>query len=149
MAMCVKSFSKYYYFPYVAEYQYRPVEYRKGSFGVAYRENFANILGTGEVLYGRFGWHNEGFYKSRTYCFISLLYIPLFPIGCYDFLGKRKMVQFDSYSRESDGAYDLTKINWDFREILYVYMKNWSFAVMVITVINTIMWDYVNPAIYG
>lgn len=59
------------------------------------------------------------------------------------------MVQFDSYSRESDGAYDLTKINWDFREILYVYMKNWSFAVMVITVINTIMWDYVNPAIYG
>jgi hypothetical protein len=58
-------------------------------------------------------------------------------------------VQFDSCSRESDGAYDLTKINWDFREILYVYMKNWSFAVMVITVINTIMWDYVNPAIYG
>ena len=38
---------------------------------------------------------------------------------------------------------------WNWKEILQIYLKNWSFAVMVITVINTIMWDYVNPAIYG
>jgi hypothetical protein len=51
-------------------------------------------------------------------------------------------------SKERD-AYWLDRITWNWKEILYIYLKNWSFAVMVITVINTIMWDYVIPAIYG
>ena len=40
-------------------------------------------------------------------------------------------------------------LSWNWREILYIYMKNWSFAVMVFIVIDIIMRDFVNPAIYG
>ena len=109
---------------------------------------FQSVLGTGEVLYGRFGglWGDRG---NISYCFLSICYIPLIPIGCYSIYTNRKMIQFVSEKITGNGKYYLSTLAWDWKEILQIYLKNWSFAVMVITVINTIMWDYVNPAIYG
>ena len=109
---------------------------------------FQGVLGTGEVLYGRFGglWGDRG---NISYCFLSICYIPLIPIGCYSIYTNRKMIQFVSEKITGNGKYYLGTLAWDWKEILQIYLKNWSFAVMVITVINTIMWDYVNPAIYG
>ena len=109
---------------------------------------FSSVLGTGEVLYGRFGglWGGRG---PISYCFLSICYIPLIPIGCYSIYTNRKMIQFVSEKITGNGKYYLNILAWSWKEILQIYLKNWSFAVMVITVINTIMWDYVNPAIYG
>ena len=59
------------------------------------------------------------------------------------------MIQKKKKKITGNGKYYLNTLAWDWKEILQIYLKNWSFAVMVITVINTIMWDYVNPAIYG
>ena len=59
------------------------------------------------------------------------------------------MIQLISDKITGKGIYYVTTLKWKWTEILQIYLKNWSFAVMVITVINTIMWDYVNPAIYG
>lgn len=110
---------------------------------------FQSVIGTGEVLYGHFG-DLVGGRGPISYCFWSICYIPLIPVGCYSFAGTgRKKIQIIGDKITGDGAYGLTTLRWDWKEILYIYMKNWSFAVMVITVINTIMWDYVNPAIYG
>ena len=143
-------FSKYYYYPHVANDRSNTNQHERKTFLAS--TNFTSFLGNGEVLYGRFGdLFGEG--GKISYCFISLCYIPLIPIGCYHFYGNRKMIQITSDkilkdSKERD-AYWLDRTTWNWKEILYIYLKNWSFAVMVITVINTIMWDYVNPAIYG
>lgn len=59
------------------------------------------------------------------------------------------MIQFTGEKITGNGSYSTFTLAWNWKEILQIYLKNWSFAVMVITVINTIMWDYVNPAIYG
>lgn len=110
---------------------------------------FNGVLGTGEVLYGRFG-DLAGGRGHISYCFWSICYIPLIPVGCYSFSGTgRKMIQLISDKITGKGIYHVTTLNWKWTEILQIYLKNWSFAVMVITVINTIMWDYVTPAIYG
>ena len=102
---------------------------------------FSSVLGTGEVHYGRFGglWGGRG---PISYCFLSICYIPLIPIGCYGFSGTgRKMIQFTGENITGDGSYRTFTLAWNWKEILQIYLKNWSFAVMVITVINTIMWD--------
>ena len=59
------------------------------------------------------------------------------------------MFQLTSEKVTRDGLYNVSVLSWNWKEILYIYLKNWSFAVMVITVIDKIMWDYVNPTIYG
>lgn len=59
------------------------------------------------------------------------------------------MIQFTSERITGDGLYNTPTLAWNWKEILQIYLKNWSFPVMVITVINTIIQDYVNPAIYG
>lgn len=114
-----------------------------------YGAMFNSVLGTGEVLYGRFGDPLLNRRGNISYCFWSICYIPLIPIGCYSFNTNRKMIQFTSDRLVENGTYFVSILRWNWKEILYIYLKNWSFAVMVITVINTIMQDYVNPAIYG
>lgn len=138
-AAAVYFFSKYIFKPKSRHWTSRIKNYKRAAFQSAF--------GTGEVLFGNFG-DLLGRRGPISYCFLSICYIPLIPIGCYSFAGTgRKMIQIIG---DVDGAYNiLTTLRWDWKEILYIYMKNWSFAVMVITVINTIMWDYVNPAIYG
>ena len=59
------------------------------------------------------------------------------------------MIKFTSEKITGNGSYSTLTLAWNRKEILQLNLKNWSFAVMVITVINTIMWDYVTPAIYG
>ena len=113
------------------------------------RAALQSAFGTGEVLFGNFG-DLLGRRGHISYCFLRICYIPLIPIGCYSFAGTgRKMIQFTSERITGDSSYITLTLAWNWKEILQIYLKNWSFAVMVITVINTIMWDYVNPAIYG
>lgn len=142
IAAAVYFFSKYIFKPKSKHWVYRIKKYFQ-------RTVFNGVLGTGEVLYGGFG-DLAGGRGHISYCFWSICYIPLIPVGCYSISGTgRKMIQIISDNITGDGAYGFTTLRWDWKEIIYIYMKNWSFAVMVITVINTIMWDYVNPAIYG
>ena len=142
IAAAVYFFSKYIFKPKSRHWTSRIKNYYK-------RAVFQSAFGTGEVLFGNFG-DQVGGRGHISYGFLSICYIPLIPIGCYSFFGTgRKMIQFVGDKITGDGAYSFTTLRWDWKEILYIYMKNWSFAVMVITVINTIMWDYVNPAIYG
>ena len=141
-AAAVYFFSKYIFKPKSRHWTSRIKNYYK-------RAVFQSAFGTGEVLFGNFG-ELVGGRGHISYGFLSICYIPLIPIGCYSFFGTgRKMIQFIGDKITGDGAYSFTTLRWDWKEILYIYMKNWSFAVMVITVINTIMWEYVNPAIYG
>ena len=150
VAAVIYFFSKYYYFPYVANDRLNQIKHNM-KFSLD-SKNFESFLGNGEVLYGNFGdiLNRRG---NISYCFLSICYIPLIPIGCYKFITNRKMVQITSSpilrdSKERD-AYWVHTINWTWREILCIYMKNWSFAVMVIIVVDKIMCDYLNPAIYG
>lgn len=141
IAAAVYFFSKYIFKPKSRHWTFRIKNYCK-------RAAFESAFGAGEVLYGNFG-DLLGRRGHISYCFLSICYIPLIPVGCYSFAGKgRKMIQITGDKITGEGAYNLNTLRWDWKEILYIYMKNWSFAVMVITVINTIMWDYVNPAIY-
>ena len=134
-AAAVYFFSKYIFKPKSRHWTSRIKNYYK-------RAAFQSAFGTGEVLFGNFG-DLVGGRGPISYCFLSICYIPLIPIGCYGFSGTgRKMIQFT-------GEKITGNLAWNWKEILQIYLKNWSFAVMVITVINTIMWDYVNPAIYG
>ena len=134
IAAAVYFFSKYLFKPKSRLWVYRIKNYQ--------RRAFQSVFGTGEVLYGHLG-DPLGRRGHISYCFWSICYIPLIPIGCYVFSGTgRKMIQFT-------GEKITGNLAWNWKEILQIYLKNWSLAVMVITVINTIMWDYVNPAIYG
>lgn len=142
IAAAVYFFSKYLFKPKSRLWVYRIKNYFQ-------RTAFQSVFGTGEVLYGHFG-DLVGGRGHISYCFLSICYIPLIPIGCYGFSSTgRKMIQFTSERITGDCLYNTHTLAWKWKEILQIYLKNWSFAVMVITVINTIMWDYVNPAIYG
>ena len=141
-------FSKYIYYPLFTNRKRHDLSEYKKFFAF---EHFTSFLGNGNVLYGRFGSKFD-LRRNNSYSFLSIMYIPLIPTGRYHFLDNRKMIQIDSLStkKDGDGTYHCWKFKkFDWAEVLYIYLKNWSFAVMVITVINTIMWDYVNPAIYG
>ena len=147
-AAAVYFFSKHVYYPLFTNRKRHDLSEYKKFFAF---EHFTSFLGNGNVLYGHFGSKFD-LRRNNSYSFLSIMYIPLIPTGRYHFLDNRKMIQIDSSSTKKDGdtSYHCWKFKkFDWAEVLYIYLKNWSFAVMVITVINTIMWDYVNPAIYG
>ncbi len=150
IAAAIYFFSKYYYFPYVANDRVNQIKHKWTHYCASM--NFTSFLGNGEVLYGNFGdiLNRRG---NTSYCFLSICYIPLIPIGCYRFYQNRKMIQITSDKISDDNnardVYWGDRLSWNWREILYIYMKNWSFAVMVFIVIDIIMRDFVNPAIYG
>ena len=73
---------------------------------------------------------------------MSIIYIPLIPTVRYCFLDNRKMIQIDSLStpKSGVGTYHCWKFKkFDWAELLYIYLKNWSFAVMLITLLIVII----------
>ena len=136
-AAAVYFFSKHIYYPLFTNRKYHPMTAYKKFFAF---EHFTSLFGNGNVLFGRF--------DGSCYSFLSIMYIPLIPTGRYCFLENRKMIQIDSLSTKKDGdiSYHCWKFKkFDWAEVLYIYLKNWSFAVMVITVLNVIMTDYILP----
>ena len=136
-AVGVYFFSKHVYYPLFTNRKYHPMTAYKKFFAF---EHFTSLFGNGNVLFGRF--------DGSCYSFLSIMYIPLIPTGRYCFLENRKMIQIDSLSTKKDG--DISYHCWTFKkfdwaEVLYIYLKNWSFAVMVIIVLNVIMTDYILP----
>ena len=130
-------FSKYIYYPLFTNRKYHPMTAYKKFFAF---EHFTSFLGNGNVLFGRF--------DGSCYSFLSIMYIPLIPTGRYCFLENRKMIQIDSLSTQKggDGTYHCWKFKkFDWAEVLYIYLKNWSFAVMVITVLDVIIPLLLNP----
>jgi hypothetical protein len=124
-------FSKYIYYPLFTNRKYHNLSEYKNFFAF---EHFTSLFGNGNVLFGRF--------DGSCYSFLSIMYIPLIPTGRYCFLENRKMIQIDSLSTKIDG--DISYYCWKFKkfdwaEVLYIYLKNWSFAVMVITVFDAII----------
>lgn len=97
---------------------------------------FSSALGCGNVLFGRFPFFSPSC-PSVSYSFISLFYIPLIPTGCYDLSGTGKSllpIDTEQYSSQS--------IKWRAVELLYIYAKCWSAALMVLLVAAT-FFDYV------
>ena len=136
-AAAVYFFSKHVYYPLFTNRKYHPMTAYKKFFAF---EHFTSLFGNGNVLFGRF--------DGSCYSFLSIMYIPLIPTGRYCFLENRKMIQIDSLSTKKDGdisyhCWKFKKFNW--AEVLYIYLKNWSFAVMAITVLYVIMTDYILP----
>jgi hypothetical protein len=130
-------FSKYIYYPLFTNKKHHSMSEYKKFFAF---EHFTSFLGNGNVLFGRF--------DGSCYSFLSIMYIPLIPTGRYCFLENRKMIQIDSLSTKKDGdiSYHCWKFKkFDWAEVLYIYLKNWSFAVMVITVLNVIIPLLLNP----
>ena len=124
-------FSKYIYYPLFMNKKHHSMSEYKKFFAF---EHFTSLFGNGNVLFGRF--------DGCCYSFLSIMYIPLIPTGRYHFLDNRKMIQIDSLStkKDGDGTYHCWKFKkFDWAEVLYIYLKNWSFAVMVITVLNVII----------
>ena len=146
-AAVVYFFSKYIYYPlFTNKKLHNFSEYKK--FGIHF-ESFTSLFGNGNVLFGRFGDkfdlpHN----RTISYSFLSIMYIPLIPTGRYRFLENSKMIQIDSLSTKKGGdiSYNCWKFKrFDWVEVLYIYLKNWSFAVMVITVLDVIISLLLNP----
>ena len=140
-AAVVYFFSKYIYYPlFTNKKLHNFSEYKK--FGIHF-ESFTSLFGIGNVLFGRFGDqfdlpHN----RNISYSFLSIMYIPLIPTGRYRFLENRKMIQIEG----GDISYNCWKFKrFDWVEVLYIYLKNWSFAVMVITVLDVIIPLLMNP----
>ena len=130
-------FSKHVYYPLFTNRKYHPMSEYKQFFAFEY---FTSFFGNGNVLFGRF--------DDSCYSFLSIMYIPLIPTGRYNFLDNRKMIQIDSLSTKKGGdiSYHCWKFKkFDWAEVLYIYLKNWSFAVMVITVLNVIIPLLLNP----
>ena len=130
-------FSKYIYYPLFTNRKYHPMSEYKQFFAF---EHFTSFLGNGNVLFGRF--------DGCCYSFLSIMYIPLIPTGRYHFLENRKMIQIDSLSTKKGGdiSYHCWKFKkFDWAEVLYIYLKNWSFAIMVITVLDVIIPLLLNP----
>ena len=130
-AAAVYLFSKHVYYPLFTNRKYHPMTAYKKFFAF---EHFTSLFGNGNVLFGRF--------DGSCYSFLSIMYIPLIPTGRYCFLENRKMIQIDSSSTKKDGdiSYHCWKFKkFDWAEVLYIYLKNWSFAVMVITVLDVII----------
>ena len=139
-AAAVYFFSKYVYLPLFTN---KKEIYLSAYKRMMAREYFTSVYGNGSVLYGRFGDKNDlSNQRSNCYSFLSIMYIPFIPTGRYKFLDNRKMIQIDSSCTDWDG--DGTYHCWVFKkfdlaEILYIYLKNWSFAVMVIVVFDKIV----------
>ena len=130
-AAAVYFFSKYVYYPLFTNRKYHPMTAYKKFFAF---EHFTSLFGNGNVLFGRF--------DGSCYSFLSIMYIPLIPTGRYCFLENRKMIQIDSLSTKKGGdiSYHCWKFKkFDWAEILYIYLKNWSFAMMVFTVFDAII----------
>ena len=130
-------FSKYVYYPLFTNRKHHSMSEYKKFFAF---EHFTSFLGNGNVLFGRF--------DGSCYSFLSIMYIPLIPTGRYHFLDNRKMIQIDSLSTKKgmDGCYHCWVFKkFDWAEVLYIYLKNWSFAVMVITVLDVIIPLLLNP----
>ena len=140
-AAVVYFFSKYVYYPLFTNRKHHSMsEYKK----LYAFESFTSFLGNGNVLYGRF--------DNSCYSFLSIMYIPLLPTGRYHFLDNRKMIQIDSLSTKKgmQGCYHCCVFKrFDWAEVLYIYLKNWSFAVMVITVLDVIVPLLLNPYMGG
>ena len=137
-------FSKYLFYPLFTNKKHHQMSEFKKFFAFEY---FTSFLGNGNVLYGRFG-NNLDLQRSTCYSFLSIMYIPLIPTGRYHFLDNRKMIQIDSLSTRKgmDGCYHCWVFKkFDWAEVLYIYLKNWSFAVMVITVLDVIIPLLLNP----
>ena len=140
-AAAIYFFSKYIYYPLFTNKKHHPMSEFKKLFAFEY---FTSFLGCGNVLFGRF--------DSSCYSFLSIMYIPLIPTGRYHFFDNRKMIQIDSLSTKKgkQGCYHcwiFKKFDWV--ELLYIYLKNWSFAVMVITVLDVIIPLLLNPYMGG
>ena len=136
-AAAVYFFSKHVYYPLFTNRKYHPMTAYKKFFAF---EHFTSLFGNGNVLFGRF--------DGNCYSFLSIMYIPLIPTGRYCFFENRKMIQIDSLSTKKDGdiSYHCWKFKkFDWAEVLYIYLKNWSFAIMVITVLNIIIPLLLNP----
>ena len=124
-------FSKHVYYQLFTNKKHRSMSEYKKFFAF---EHFTSLFGNGNVLFGRF--------DGSCYSFLSIMYIPLIPTGRYCFLENRKMIQIDSLSTKKGGdiSYHCWKFKkFDWAEVLYIYLKNWSFAVMVITVLDVII----------
>lgn len=136
-AAAVYFFSKYIFRPKSKLWVHRIKEHT--------RATFQSVIGTGEVLYGHFG-DLVGGRGAISYCFLSICYIPLIPIGCYGFSGTgRKMIQFTGEKITGNGSYSTFTLAWNWKEILQIYLKNWSFAVMAITMLDVIIPLLLNP----
>ena len=136
-AAAVYFFSKHVYYPLFTNRKYHPMTAYKKFFAF---EHFTSLFGNGNVLFGRF--------DGNCYSFLSIMYIPLIPTGRYCFFENRKMIQIDSLSTKKDGdiSYHCWKFKkFDWAEVLYIYLKNWSFAIMVITVLDVIIPLLLNP----
>ena len=130
-------FSKYIYYPLFTNKKRHSMSEYKQFFAF---EHFTSLFGNGNVLFGRF--------DGSCYSFLSIMYIPLIPTGRYCFLENRKMIQIDSLSTKKGGdiSYHCWKFKkFDWAEVLYIYLKNWSFAVMVFTVLDVIIPLLLNP----
>ena len=130
-------FSKYIYYPLFTNKKHHSMSEYKKFFAF---EHFTSLFGNGNVLFGRF--------DGSCYSFLSIMYIPLIPTGRYCFLENRKMIQIDSLSTKKGGdiSYHCWKFKkFDWAEVLYIYLKNWSFAAMVITVLDVIIPLLLNP----
>ena len=130
-------FSKHVYYPLFTNKKHHSMSEYKKFFAF---EHFTSLFGNGNVLFGRF--------DGCCYSFLSIMYIPLIPTGRYCFLENRKMIQIDSLSTKKGGdiSYHCWKFKkFDWAEVLYIYLKNWSFAVMVITVLDVIIPLLLNP----
>jgi hypothetical protein len=140
-ATVVYFFSKYVYYPLFTNRKHHSISEYKKLFAFEY---FTSIFGNGNVLYGRF--------DDSCYSFLSIMYIPLIPTGRYHFLDNRKMIQIDSLSTKKGkhGCYHCWVFKkFDWTEVLYIYLKNWSFAVMIITVLDVIVPLLLNPYMGG
>ena len=120
IAAVVYFLSKYLYYPFVKDIMWTELKEGGG------QETFVSFLGCFEVLYGRF--NGDG-----CYSFFSLFYIPLVPLGRYQLYANRRMIQL------GDAKYYYHTFKFCWREILYVYLKNWSFAAMVFSAISGIL----------
>ena len=134
-------FSKHVYYPLFTNKKHHSMSEYKKFFAF---EHFTSLFGNGNVLFGRF--------DGSCYSFLSIMYIPLIPTGRYCFLENRKMIQIDSLSTKKGGdiSYHCWKFKkFDWAEVFYIYLKNWSFAVMVITVLDVIIPLLLNPYMGG
>ena len=125
---------------FASKYIYRPIFANATSYEISsFNGNgqFTSVYGCGEVLYGRFQGGNV------CYCFLSILYIPLIPIGRYSLYTNRKMIQIDS--KAFNETYFCTKLKMCWYEMLYIYLKNWSFATMAFIAFDVFMRDWFLP----
>ena len=55
------------------------------------------------------------------------------------------MIQFTGEKIIGNGSYSTFTLAWNWKEILQIYLKNWSFAVMAITMLDVIIPLLLNP----